>query len=82
MVSVGFVDNARTFFLGFANVLPAFSDRALEETGTSVAGEDVVVFSRRKVPADFAGDVQYSTWKKIAVLGYKRSDNNSNRHKA
>lgn len=44
LVSVGFVDKTR--FPGLAGVLSVPADGSFEETGTSVASENVVMFAR------------------------------------
>jgi hypothetical protein len=61
LVSVRFVDDASTFIFSFANVLAVSSDRPFEETGAAVTSEDVVVFSRGKVTAYLARNVEDST---------------------
>lgn len=57
LVSVGFVNDATTFFFGLTYVLTVSSNGSFEKTGTSVTSEYVVMFAGRKITANFTGNV-------------------------
>lgn len=57
LVTMSLVHHATTFRFSLADILAIPSNRSLEETGASIAGEYSVMFARGMVPAYFARDI-------------------------